>query len=99
MARSTPKQYQAMIRKFKKEDEETATRAKRTVVALEEIGDLCTVVRKGLHMAVTVDDVRISDGRAEFLVSPPAGSGSVWVPIDAIVAFNSEVGWASKGGM
>lgn len=39
MAKSTEEEYRAMIRDFKKEDEEMAKRARRTVAAVKSIGD------------------------------------------------------------
>ena len=39
---------------------------------------------EGLHIKVTVEDVRRSFGRVHYLVTPVAGNGSRWVDWDSV---------------
>jgi hypothetical protein len=92
MARSTPEQYRAMIRDFKKEDAEIK-KGKQTVRSIGEIIALLEQLSKasllvhtveGLCVDATVSGTRRIRDRAELLVSPQAGEGSAWVSLDRI---------------
>ena len=55
------------------------TQAQTAVDFTAYLGKRAIVYLGGLHVAVVIANVKQSYGRTRFLVSPVAGSGSVWV--------------------